>query len=369
MKKIIVIFFIWRFYLFLIAATAPLILPTFQERFPYFQERLIDTNLPHFIWSFGNFDGVHYIGIAQSGYSAQFTQVFFPLYPISIKIVSSLIHLFLSEKTSLLLSGLIISNLSFLTALFVFHKFIKNIFSESVAFWSILFLVFFPTSFYFGSVYSESLFFLLVISAYYWARSKIILASILGTLASATRLIGVFLAPTLTFNHGLKKAIPLIIVSLGVLSYMLYLWIEFKEPFYFVTGQSVFGNERSSTTLVLLPQVLFRYFKILITTQDKELLLAIFELLSTLTAFLVLFLALKVKKIKKEWIVFSFLSLILPTLTGTLSSMPRYVLVAFPVYIYLSLIKNNLIKIFILSVFIILLTVFTAFFTQGYWLA
>lgn len=369
MKKIILIFFIWRIYLFLIAALSPIVFPVFQETFPYFQERLIGTNLPYFIWSFGNFDGVHYLGIAANSYSAQFTQVFFPLYPISIKIVSSFISLYLDEKTSLLLSALIISNSSFLASLLVFHRFVKNIFDANVAYWSVLFLVFFPTSFYFGSVYTESLFFLLVISSYYNVKNKIILASILGALSSATRLIGVFLAPALTFSRGSKRFIPLLIIPLGLLSYMIYLGIKFQEPLYFITAQGVFGAERSTTSVILLPQVIFRYIKILISTNGLPWINASLELISTIFAFWILIACARVRKIKKEWLVFSLLSLILPTLTGTLSSMPRYILLAFPIYIYLALLKSRLIKILIISCFIILLSVFSAIFTRGYWLA
>ncbi len=369
MKKIFLVFFIWRLYLFIIAACAPLMFPVFQERFPHFQVMLVESGLPYFIWSFGNFDGVHYLGIAQNAYSAQFTQVFFPLYPILIKVISSFIQLFINEKASLLLSALIISNASFLAALLIFYKLVKNIFTESVAFWSTLFLVFFPTSFYFGSVYTESLFFLLVISAYYFAKNNIILASFLGALASATRLVGVFLAPTLIFNKEIKKAIPLVIVPIGLVSYMLYLWIEFKEPFYFISAQSIFGNERSTTSIVLLPQVLYRYFKIFVSANGLPVLNALLELLSTIFALLVLISCIKVKKIKKEWLIFSLFSVIVPTLTGTLSSMPRYILLAFPIYIYLALLKSRSIKIFIIAFFIIFLSIFTAIFTRGYWLA
>src|SRR3990170_8020324 len=86
--KIVILFVIWRILLFLIAFISPAVIPQFGARFPYYQERLIASGLPHFIWSFGNFDGVHYLGIAQHGYIYQFTQVFFPLYPILIKLFS-----------------------------------------------------------------------------------------------------------------------------------------------------------------------------------------------------------------------------------------------------------------------------------------
>src|SRR3989339_1347122 len=89
-KKLIFLFIIWRLLLLGVAYLSPIIIPQFGARFPYFEGRLISSGLPHFIWSFGNFDGVHYLGIAQDEYAYQFTQAFFPLYPILIKLFSYL---------------------------------------------------------------------------------------------------------------------------------------------------------------------------------------------------------------------------------------------------------------------------------------
>jgi len=58
------------------------------NRFPYVDEVLKNSDLPAWMHQFGNFDGVHYVRIASAGYEYQFTQAFFPLYPLLIKIVS-----------------------------------------------------------------------------------------------------------------------------------------------------------------------------------------------------------------------------------------------------------------------------------------
>src|SRR3990167_6110552 len=141
--KIVILFVIWRILLFLIAFISPAVIPQFGARFPYYQERLIASGLPHFIWSFGNFDGVHYLGIAKDAYSAQFTQAFFPLYPILVKIVSFVTF------GNFVVAGLLVSNLAFLAALILFYKLIAKTHSEKIALWSTLFLLAFPTSFYF----------------------------------------------------------------------------------------------------------------------------------------------------------------------------------------------------------------------------
>lgn len=360
--KILPLFVIWRLYLFLIAFISPLVISTFGGRFPYYNERLVSSNLPQFVWSFGNFDGVHYLGIAKDAYSYQFTQAFFPLYPILIKIADLLVR-------NLVLTGLIISNICFAAALVIFYRLIKQTNDEKTAFWSISFILAFPTSFFFGAIYTESLFLLLLISSFYFfQKRRIILASIFGAFASATRLAGLFITPAISLEKKLKIRIaPLLIVPIGFLLYILYLQVKFHNPFYFFTAQSVFGQERSQG-LVLLPQVIWRYIKILLTTSGLSFVNAAFELASTALAFVVLYIAFR-KKLNSSWLIFSIITVVVPTLTGTLTSMPRYILLAFPIYVVFAQIKNSAFRLSLLMLFAILLAVFTALFTRGYWVA
>src|SRR3990167_399930 len=165
-RLVVIIFFIWRLSLFLLAYFANFFISDFRNQFPYSQEVLISTGLPNWIWSFGNFDGVHYLRIAQDGYAYQFTQAFFPLYPILIKIVSYVTF------GNLLIAALLISNSAFFVGLVLFYKLIQKNFSEKTAFWSVIFLLAFPTSFYFGAVYTEGVFFLMIVLAFYFLEKK-----------------------------------------------------------------------------------------------------------------------------------------------------------------------------------------------------
>ena len=355
------VFVLWRSFLFLVASISPYFINNFGDKFPY-KSILSSFNLPYYVWTFANFDGVHYIRIAQDGYEQKFTQVFFPLYPI-------LIHLF-SYATfgNLLIAALVVANIAFLGGLLIFYRMILEIYNQKTAVWAVSFLLAFPTSFYFGSAYSEGLFYFLIVGYFYLIyRKRIVLASLLGGFASATRLIGVFLVLSLKPKFKISHFLPFLIIPAGLISYMLYLTLVFKNPLYFISAQQVFGQERSTQGIVLLPQVFWRYFKIITTTSGAPLLNASFELISTVFALVLL--ALAYKKVKGEWLIFSVASVLVPTLSGTLVSMPRYILVAFPIFIVLAQIKNTLAKIFILSIFFILLVVLTALFTRGYWIA
>ena len=104
--KIVSLFLVWRAALFLIAFFSTIFITNFGGRFPYYKNLLISTGLPAWIWGFGNFDGVHYLNIAQFGYMAEYSQSFFPAYPLLIKIFSFGRYYFLS--------GMFISNILFL---------------------------------------------------------------------------------------------------------------------------------------------------------------------------------------------------------------------------------------------------------------
>lgn len=360
LKKIIVLFIIWRILLFLFAFIAPLIIPSFGNRFPYV-ELLKSSYLPNWLWSFGNFDGVHYLGIAQHAYSYQYTQAFFPLYPIIIKIASYL------TLGNYLLAALIVSNIFFLCTLLLFYKFVALKYHQKTAFWSCIFLSAFPTSFYFGAVYTESLFlFLIICSFYLYEKEKLWQSYLVSALSSGTRLIGLFVAPFLIKKKKLWFY-PFLVVPLGFLAYVLYLKIEFNNPLYFLSSQEIFGQARSTNHIVLLPQVFFRYLKIILTTSGLTLMTALFELGSTIFAYLVLMFS--YKKIDFRYLAFAFVAITIPTFTGTLASMPRYILVAFPIYIYLAMIKNIYLKCLILTIFIIVLFIATILFVRGYWVA
>jgi Gpi18-like mannosyltransferase len=360
-KKIVALFLLWRIFLFIVAALAPLVVPIFANRFPYV-EILIQSKLPYWIWSFGNFDGVHYLRIAKDGYAYQYTQAFFPIYPMVIKLVSFITF------GNYLLSGLLVSNISFLFSLIMLYKLIVKIYNPKIALWSIIFLLAFPTSFYFGAVYTEGLFFLLIISSFYqMEQNKNWLAAGIGLFASGTRLVGIFLSLSIFTKKNLKSRLPILLTPLGFLAYVIYLQLKFKNGLYFLTAQSAFGQNRQATKIILLPQVIYRWINQLLTTHGLVFANSLFEL--TTTVLTIILLVYGLKTIKKEWILFSLFAILTPTLTGSLASMPRYVLVAFPVFVVLAQIKSDLVKCMIAVLFLTGLVVSTILFTRGYWIA
>ena len=344
----------------------------YQGFFAY-PETLKNHFLPKFIYSFANFDGVYYLKIAKDGYQ-QFEQAFFPLFPILI----NLITLFTKNY---LVSGLLISNSFFLFGLILFKNYLKKINQYSP--WVFFFLLLFPTSFFFIAVYTESVFFVfLILFFHFFSQKKYLTAAFFGLLSSMTRVNGVLLTiPFLfLFLKNLKdKKINFSflfyasIVASGLLIYMIYLLKTTGDPLLFLNSQKVFGANRS-TNIIFLPQVYFRYLKIFFTASfNLQYFVAVIEfLMFNLIFFLLIVDLLKAIKEKNQNLLvlnlFSTANLILPTLTGTFSSITRYGLLSLSFFLFISKIKSKAIKISLGVVFLTLHIILFSYYLQGYFI-
>jgi Gpi18-like mannosyltransferase len=366
---------VWRLLLFVLAVLADRWL-VYDPSFPYAPEILAQLNLPRWLYSWGGFDGVHYLSITAKGYAdTAFVQAFFPVFPLLLRFFANP-----------LLAGLILNFMLTAAVALVLYQLVLLDYSAKVAKWSFLAFLLFPTSLFLGSLYTEPLFLLLVLGSFLMARKgQWAWAGILAGLASGTRIIGVLLLPALLVELWLQakpKSIKqfirerwrqlawLALGLTGLLGYMYYLWLTFGDPLYFLHVQAEFGSGRQES-LVLLPQVIWRYVKILWTARPfdwKYFVYAqeFFLSLGVLSALIVWY-----KRIRPSYLVFSLLSFILPTLTGTLTSMPRYVLACFPLFLLLGQYYSvkSLSRTLLLTASVILLIINSVLFIQGYWVA
>jgi Gpi18-like mannosyltransferase len=370
--------------LFVVSAGALYVVPNFGSKFPYADRVLEVTHLPNWIWGFGNFDGVHYLKIAQDGYKADFTQAFFPLYPTIVKIIAQVIPKNISldhaiyVDPSFFYSGILLSNFFFLASLFLLFKLWRIDFKKNIVLSALLILLAFPTSYYFGAVYSESLFlFLSVLCLYFLRKKNFVLAGVFAALASATRITGILLVLPILIELYIEfknkhlnftNLASLLIAPLGLLFYMYYLSQHFGDPLYFLSSQPAFGANRSATLMLFFPQVFYRYFKILTTVPilTANFFNAFLELAFTITALFTAFYLFK--KMRLSYWVFTILILLTPILTGTLSSMPRYVLGGFLMIPYVVESQDRHIRL-IASLFVILQVILLILFIRGYWVA
>ncbi len=377
MKKIISAFFVWRLLLFIPLYIGSILIP---YRTGYDYTNIWKFISPYFpissplLFPWANFDGVHYLSIAGNGYSNDLG--FFPLYPLFIKFFAALLGNGEALGLPYFIAGFLIANFGFIFALWVFHKLILIDFPKKIAWQSIALLLVFPTSFFFASIYTESLFLLFTLLSFYFARKKNwLLAGIFGMLLSTTRLVGIAILPALIYEYIKEekklsvKSLSLLLPPLGLLSYVFYNFLQFGNPFLFIQAHETLNPTRTVSSVVFIPQTVFRYFKILATTYGSyEWWIALLEISSFLFAVSLLYIAYK-KRVRLSYIIFSVLALLIPISSGTFSGLPRYVLILFPMFIGLALIKNTPTKILYAAISTILLFLLLLAFGRGYFVA
>lgn len=375
--KVFLIFLVWRLILVAIAFFAVYFIPLgAKDRF--LGGGLINYAIFPEFFAWANFDGEHYLSIAIFGYKS-LEQAFFPIYPILISFFPKPNSL--SLITSLVygtMAGIYISNISLVFSLIFLWELIRIDFSRKVAYLTIILLLIFPTSFYFGAVYNESLFLFLLVASFYSARrGNWFLAGVFGALASATRVFGILLLPALLFEAwqqkvSITKMFWIFLVPIGLAAYMWYLYTTVGDPIAFYSFQTLVG-EQHQRGIIILPQVYFRYAKMLLTVGFNNPIFQtiVLEFLVGL-AFFILPIYGYFKKIRSSYLIFAMLAFLMPTIQGSFSSLPRYVLITFPSFLAAALWINKLPRliqvIFMLLTFLALIAE-TTLFLRGYWIA
>lgn len=373
-SEIIILFLTSRAVFLLFAVLATLILGLKEG---YLGEQF-DHNLPYLAWVWANFDGMHYLNIATTGYH-NFDFAFFPFYSLTISLLGYILpvsHIYL---------GIAVSLASYFCSMIMIYKIAKLDYKENIARSALLFLSFFPVAFFYNSIYPDSIFLLLTTLSFYNARkSNWVLAGIFGGLSVFTRISGLSLLPALVvewylqnkkYQKNYKKFVvlftknALITLSLtfvGLIVYMTYLKINFGDWFLFQKSMIAWKQQE----FIFPPQVIYRYFRIFFLV-DKSLLVywvAVLEFIS-LIAYVLLSLYV-LKKVRLSYGIFAFFLLLMVTFTGTLAGTPRYMLHLFPGFIGISLILNrsSLLKGAALVLFFIIGAILTAMFTRGYFI-
>lgn len=350
-------FVVWRGALWIIESVAPAFWPLY-TRF-----------LGPSFWS--NFDGVYYLTIARGGYGP-YQQAFFPLYPLLIRWLTKLSGI--DDVTV----SVLISHAAFFFGILLFYLLAYDE-DRKNAKWSLLLFLLFPTSFFFAATYTESLFLLLSALCLYAAKRQWwLVAGVSGFFACTTRLFGIFLFPAVLWEYAQSRLqtrrwvhfIGICLIPLGLLSYMAYLNASIGDPLAFFHVQPAFGAGRSGNALIFLPQVAWRYLKIFFSVRPLTLtyMVSVFEFIVLIMGIWLLWLGYK-RRVRTSYLIYSLAILVTPTLTGTLSSLPRYMLSAFPLFFIFGSMHNTWIKILAVIVSAVVLVLAATAFLQGYFIA
>jgi hypothetical protein len=224
-------------------------------------------------------DAVWFLQIAQHGYmggdplydaggelvSEEHRAAFFPLYPLAVRAVAG----FTNSAGASLIAAYVVSLGAFLGALYLLYRLVDLELGPEIARVAVLLLAVSPSTLFFSAPYSESLFLLTTVGAFYAARTgRWAWAGALGAAAAATRNTGIVLllplallylyrpdGPGMTgVRRGLARLRPnvrvrpdaafLLLVPLGLALVCIHMATVYDDPFAWreVQGAEAFGR-------------------------------------------------------------------------------------------------------------------------------
>jgi hypothetical protein len=179
-------------------------------------------------------DAAWFLRLATSGYAPHDgSAAFFPLYPLAVRIVDGV------PGIGPLGAALVVGNAAFFGALLMLHALTRLELGDEAARRTVLFCAFFPTAFFLLAPYTEPLFLLLSVSAFWFARrNRWVWAAVAGAGAAMTRNVGVLLIVALAveafrqWRHG-RLLLPRLTAALGIavgpLAYFAYWQLRFQD--------------------------------------------------------------------------------------------------------------------------------------------
>jgi len=310
---------------------------------------------------------------------------FFPLYPVLMR---------LGVGDGPVLWGVLVSLSATLLALYFLYRIGEDLYGRRAARAATLALAFFPTAFFLNAVYTEALFLALSAGAFWAAqvRRNLLLAGLPGSLAAATRNLGVILLLPLLFvwlrnrrEFGPMGLAGIALVPAGLLGYAAFLWGRFGDPLLFARQQGEYWGRELENPFTTLAEAwlaardgakyLFDPEALFLSTSASPALAASNTLnFAALILFLIV-LAVGFVVLPPGLALYTSLVVLLPVLTPApsfpLMSLPRFVLGAFPIFLVLGYLLSRSRPALILWLFTSAGTgvALTALFTTWRWVA
>jgi Gpi18-like mannosyltransferase len=306
-------------------------------------------------------DSNWYRGIAENGYAyqgpAQLSNiVFFPVYPLLARFISFFVG------GNFLLAAWLLSIAALLGACIFLYKLVKENHPDIDPVAPIVFLLIFPTAFFFNAIYTESLFLFLSIAVFYYCfKGNFWLAGIFAFFAALTRVTGVLLfAPLLMEYYQSRKgrlmskdALALLLAPLGTALFFLYHYISLGDFFAFFKVEEAWGR-----AFQFNPE----HFNVLTPAA-----LANFSLDGFFVIVIIILILLVAKRLRISYAVYMALTIAAALSTGTFMSIGRYAAVLFPMYIFAASIKSQYTKYAWVFVSVLLLALNITLFVHFHW--
>jgi len=314
----------------------------------FFSVGVLHDSLPFLrdIWL--RWDARHYIDVAENWYNnplnstgeSYFNIVFFPLYPIAIRITSTVFK-------NYFWSAIFVSNLCYIVSIVYLFKLVLIDFSKKTAFWAVLLFSLFPTAYFLHLPYSEGIFLALLLASFYYARKeRWSTACILAAFTTATRLVGIVVIPALLLEYMHQKKFCLgnikkdilwfLTIPLGFFYYLHLNVFIYGSPFAFLSLTSEHWFKRFSWPWIGIWHTARAFLG---QSGWQKLIVSGAELFFIFLVLLILIVG--IRKLRPSYSVFGFLTLFLITSTSYLMSLPRYTLSIFPIFIVLAFLTEK----------------------------
>jgi hypothetical protein len=331
----------------------------------------------YFLTIWYNYDGHHYVSIAQKGY--EFIQyAFFPLYPLAIKLVSLPATLLVGDKLSIyIVAGLIINTLSLIGALYFMLQIARQLFDVDAGRRAAFLLLFFPSAIFLGAVYTESFFLFWVTGSFYFALKRNWLwASIFGAAAAGTRLVGIGMLLCLAIEFWLayknewrtrwREALYLLLVPASFVAYLFYQWAMVGNPVHFLEAQKAWGRAVDVSVFESLGKDFKRGFDFF--NFNETMIAPMYDGLAVVLGVVVA----GVLAWKQMWsfALFTLMVTLISLASGTTVGAVRYVIVAFPAFLLLGHWgRRQMVFGFLLAFFTIFFSLLSIHYLNTWWLA
>ena len=325
--------------------------------------------------TFARFDAGWYYPIAKNGYQyvegGRNNLAYFPVYPLLMRYVGGL---FGPRPADYLLGGIVVSWAAFVLAMIALAHLARLDLPRRPAERAVLLTAIFPFAFFYGVVYTESVFLLLTVASFYCFRTRRwISGGVCGGFATATRVNGILMLPALAWiawrsvgperRERLRALGGLVLVCSGIGLYSLYVYRLSGHPFEWAASIERWGYHPGGAPWLALARIA----QALVTRPYAFLAgerMAPYDTLNGVAALaFVAAVPFVWRRFGAAYGLFMLANLWLPLSSGEYEGLGRYCAVLFPCFIWLASLRSRTVSTALVVLFAMFYTLCLALFT------
>lgn len=320
-------------------------------------------------------DSPHYLFLAEEGYQSEGEQakliVFYPLYPLLMRVLGILL------LGNYELAGLLISNICSGFASIYLYRLVKMDYGEKRAVESVILFLVYPFMMFTMGIYTESLFLMLTLMALYHIRQgNWVQAGLLGFAAGLCRNQGMLLlAPAIyewfhrkaesgkSFKeYVFRKQFMILLMPGGFLCFLLLNYMKFGK---FTAFLEFLEAPPWYQTTKWINTNIAKDYAMAMNYRELSFIIYWVQIILFFVALAVLFYGIK-KGVRTSIIVYGGIYTCFSYLAGWLISGPRYMLGCIPLFIIYATVERERIRFILISVSVVLCTIYMILFLHGY---